>query len=565
MATAVFGLDELYFGSVPIAVSKAPGKSTRYIHSQWKLSYSDEDLSKTVARTEKYIRPGDEDAPPFVIPGIPAREIVSTGDLQQVSEPSLLSTPLIKVPVGSPDALNVKGVASGVRSGLLKGPAGEWYRLKGCGNNDEGFIIRTTQAGTDTPAWRDIRGSAFKHTALRECFMAQETIDFLEAEGFPCCNAPYAFFEYGEPLDLLGPERPLACIVEVTRGDRRLGTHVLAGLQLLLPALVTAAELPAAAARKGSSTGWFPPARPRQSEEEGGGAVPTPDLMTDMMLAIEMGVEGHGLTWPDVPRDETTLAFLGACALPESAADALPKQWTAEGSEDMDPRWEALWSSAKAQYNSAAALAAGRGMSVLGYLYSRLGLDCGRILRRLHDKRVSWGTYQDDMCRRDFGEFHCNAHANNLVLLPPPSTGSAPQLELENRAATASAGALVGLLDLDMAFDEASFVDIWGSKGPMPRAEFDALLRKEHVNFLEVLAGGDASSGVPMVGQRTLSEMPREVVELQGALTDSLVLGYLRGYTGEARYPAVEVDEALHAGARAAMEMAVIVMADFIA
>jgi len=27
------------------------------------------------------------------------------------------------------------------------------------------------------------------------------------------------------------------CIVEATRGDRRLGTHVLAGLELLLPRL----------------------------------------------------------------------------------------------------------------------------------------------------------------------------------------------------------------------------------------------------------------------------------------------------------------------------------------
>ena len=24
------------------------------------------------------------------------------------------------------------------------------------------------------------------------------------------------------------------------------------------------------------------------------------------------------------------------------------------------------------------------------------------------------------MCRRDLGEWHCNAHANNMVLIPPP-------------------------------------------------------------------------------------------------------------------------------------------------
>ncbi len=44
-----------------------------------------------------------------------------------------------------------------------------------------------------------------------------------------------------------------------------------------------------------------------------------------------------------------------------------------------------------------------------------------------------------------------------------------------------------------------------------------------------------------------------------------MVLGYLRGYTGDPRYPAVDADANLHVGAYAAMEMAVMVMADYIA
>ena len=34
------------------------------------------------------------------------------------------------------------GVASGIRSALIL-VEGKWYRLKGCGNNDEGFILKT--------------------------------------------------------------------------------------------------------------------------------------------------------------------------------------------------------------------------------------------------------------------------------------------------------------------------------------------------------------------------------------------------------------------------------------
>ena len=40
------------------------------------------------------------------------------------------------------------------------------------------------------------------------------------------------------PLGTTNPEVRPACIVERTRGDRRLGSHVLAGLELLLPLLI---------------------------------------------------------------------------------------------------------------------------------------------------------------------------------------------------------------------------------------------------------------------------------------------------------------------------------------
>ena len=39
--------------------------------------------------------------------------------------------------------------------------------------------------------------------------------------------------------------------------------------------------------------------------------------------------------------------------------------------------------------------------------------------RFMHNAGINWGTYQDAVCDLSGGCFHCNAHANNLVLVPP--------------------------------------------------------------------------------------------------------------------------------------------------
>jgi hypothetical protein len=37
----------------------------------------------------------------------------------------------------------------------------------------------------------------------------------------------------------------------------------------------------------------------------------------------------------------------------------------------------------------------------------------------MHNAGINWGTYQDATCNLSGGCFHCNAHANNLVIIPP--------------------------------------------------------------------------------------------------------------------------------------------------
>ena len=83
---------------------------------------------------------------------------------------------------------------------------------------------------------------------------------------------------------------------------------------------------------------------------------------------------------------------------------------------------------------------------------------------------------------------------------------------------------------------------------------------------MEVLAGNDASSGVPMVARDALAATASPVLDnVLSSLYDTLLLGYLRGYTGDERHPVSSFDPKLHAAAHCLVRLAVIIMADYCA
>ena len=72
---------------------------------------------------------------------------------------------------------------------------------------------------------------------------------------------------------------------------------------------------------------------------------------------------------------------------------------------------------------------------------------------------------------------------------------------------------ILAALDFDMAFTAHGFVDVAradGRVGAEPH-DFARLLARERLNFAEVLAGGDCTSGVPQVALRELEEQSEGV------------------------------------------------------
>ena len=79
------------------------------------------------------------------------------------------------------------------------------------------------------------------------------------------------------------------------------------------------------------------------------------------------------------------------------------------------------------------------------------------------------------------------------------------------------------------------------------------------------MSGGDTTTGVPAVATAEVASQSEVLLGVQTALYDTLVLGYLRGYTEEERYPVAPYDAGTHAAAYDICRLAIVVMADFIA
>ena len=142
-------------------------------------------------------------------------------------------------------------------------------------------------------------------------------------------------------------------------------------------------------------------------------------LISDHFIARELfwsaaGEDAHGLEWPDLPRDANCLANVcanicakggghsgsgrGALTPQRVATDAPPDQWSESGAQPMGTEWRCRWSAAADELSEALQDCGTSADTALGYLYARVGHDCGSVLRGLHGRGVSWGTYQDAMC-----------------------------------------------------------------------------------------------------------------------------------------------------------------------
>jgi hypothetical protein len=217
----------------------------------------------------------------------------------------------------------------------------------------------------------------------------------------------------------------------------------------------------------------------------------------------------------------------------------------------MGARWERVWRE-ELRGAEAALDALPAGASALAYLHARLGFDAGCSLRALHDSGLSWGTYWDKMCHPS--QWHNNSHANNFVVVP-------------EGAAEGGTGRFLSVLDLDMAFSAASFVDLrTGAVGKRPAA-FARLLAFEAACSAESIAAPVPQNLLSYVEARQREAGPA-AAWAQTALSDTMLLAFFSAYRGEAAAGGgapPPADARLHAAAHALLRLALVIQANYLA
>ncbi|CAD8190650.1 unnamed protein product [Paramecium pentaurelia] len=130
---------------------------------------------------------------------------------------------------------------SGMRSSIIQWN-GKNYRLKGCGNGNDGFTLRKFEGDIDN--LYEIRGCCFDHTVKRELFMNRKVEQILKKYNIETGNISIGYWQYGDiesinqnleknlqnQISLI----PKYCGIYETIGDFRLGTHLLQGLRFIV-------------------------------------------------------------------------------------------------------------------------------------------------------------------------------------------------------------------------------------------------------------------------------------------------------------------------------------------
>ena len=408
------------------------------------LKYSD-DLS--------YIKPEYKD---HYVPVVPEPNIhfknANLKDDENEEIDSILRQPLIKAKEIK-DYPCYKCIISGHRSALIKDPkSGIYYRLKGCGNDEKGFNLQKTEGVMVEIV---TRGSQYDTTCFRELFYSEKADENLKKLNIRCANYPVGFWKYDKNLEILpkenikpedipklenqDPEIDKYCGIFHTLGDKRLRTHLLCGLEKILEIIskicidkqLINEEL------LNEIKKIYPASR-------------LPNKIETFKTISFFGPFNINFDeWVKKPVYEKRHydAIISSEQLKKEINENKNLNVFIEQTENYDEIYNKLSENLSEKHKTMAKNIienmkkeqknGKKFFLTLLNIYIRIGYEVGKIKRCFQDANINWGSYVDRG-----SSYHCNAHSNNLVVLPQGNES------------------LLSPLDLDLAFSKEKMIII---------------------------------------------------------------------------------------------------------
>ena len=482
--------EDLYFGDKYGFLYPCTGVfrsyKKEYIHQD---DINKESIAETLKYSDdcSYIKPEYKD---HYIPVVPETNIhfknENLKDDENEKNDSILGQPLIKAKEIK-DYPGFKCIISGHRSALIKDPkTGIFYRLKGCGNDELGFNIQKTEGVIVEIV---TRGSQYDSTCFRELFYSEKVDENLKKINIRCANLPVGFWKYGKDLHILPkenikkedipnlenqmPEVDKYCGIFHTLGDKRLRTHLLCGLEKILEKIATLCVSKQLINEEllNEIKKIFPATR-------------LPDKIETFKTIKFFGPLNTTIDeWVKKPVYEQKHydAIISVDQLKKEINENKNLKIFIDQTENYDEIYNLLSENLSEKHklmakkiieNMKKEQANGKKFfSTLLNIYIRIGYEVGKIKRLMQDANINWGSYIDRG-----SSYHCNAHSNNLVVLPQGNDS------------------LLSPLDLDLAFSKEKMIIInkdCPTYGQQDLSYWDNYINAEFVDLSLNLCGAE--------------------------------------------------------------------------
>jgi len=145
------------------------------------------------------------------------------------------------------------GITSGKMSCIIKSKTGEFLKLKGCGNYKSGFTLLKYEKDLSFKKI-EIRGCQFENTVFRELYYSHKVNEILKKYNMYCANIPLGYFKYDKDIKFVeeflnkknkiineASEIDKYCSIFKTLGDKRLGAHLLRGIEIIMDDIIETA------------------------------------------------------------------------------------------------------------------------------------------------------------------------------------------------------------------------------------------------------------------------------------------------------------------------------------